>query len=100
MDGEKIEYTTFEHKLTRLEEEAKTAILIAFNNKIVGLIAEAEEGYRFANWTGDVGTVGDVEAAITIIIIGDNYSITANFIPRITQVAAGGFDGGHTVGLL
>jgi alpha-tubulin suppressor-like RCC1 family protein len=47
---------------------------------VVGLVAEADEGYRFVNWTGDVGTIGNVTAAATTITMNDNYSITANFI--------------------
>ena len=45
----------------------------------VDLVAEAEEGYKFANWTGDVGTVGDVNAPATSITVNGDYSITANF---------------------
>jgi len=43
------------------------------------LVAEAEEGYRFINWTGDVDAIADVDAASTTITMNDNYSITANF---------------------
>jgi subtilisin family serine protease len=46
---------------------------------VVDLVAEAEEGYRFVNWTGDVDTVADAEDALTTITMDDNYSITANF---------------------
>jgi len=46
---------------------------------VVGLVAEADEGYRFVNWTGDVETIGDVDAAETTIAMADDYSITANF---------------------
>ncbi len=46
---------------------------------VVDLIAEAGEGYLFINWTGDVGNISDVEAAITTITMYDNYEITANF---------------------
>jgi hypothetical protein len=45
----------------------------------VNLVAEAEEGYRFGNWTGDVDTVADVGDATTTITMNDNYSVTANF---------------------
>ena len=31
---------------------------------VVDLIAEAEEGYRFVKWTGDVGTIADVYACL------------------------------------
>jgi preprotein translocase subunit YajC len=47
--------------------------------RVVNLVTEAEEGYHFVNWTGDVGTIADVEAASTTITMNDNYSITANF---------------------
>jgi len=46
---------------------------------VVDLIAEAEEGYRFVNWTGDIATIVDVEDATTTITMNDNYSVTANF---------------------
>jgi len=47
---------------------------------VVDLIAEAEEGYRFVEWTGDVSTIADVYAATTTITMNDDYSITANFV--------------------
>jgi hypothetical protein len=46
---------------------------------VVDLVAEAEEGYRFANWTGDIATIADVEDATTSITMNDNYSVTADF---------------------
>jgi hypothetical protein len=46
---------------------------------VVNLVAQAEEGYRFINWTGDVGTIDDVNSPSTRITINDIYSITANF---------------------
>jgi hypothetical protein len=48
-------------------------------NMEVELVAEAGEHYRFVEWTGDVGTVGDVYAAVTNITMKGSYSITANF---------------------
>jgi len=45
----------------------------------VSLVAEAEEGYRFVNWTGDVGAIAHVDAASTSITMNGDYSITANF---------------------
>jgi len=60
---------------------------------VVNLIAEAEEGYRFIDWTGDVGTVDDVYAAATTITMDGNYTITANFVAiydLTTSSTAGG----------
>ena len=49
---------------------------------LVDLVAEAEEGYRFVEWTGDVSTIADVYAATTTITMNGDYSITANFIKQ------------------
>jgi len=66
-------------------------------NTKIDLVAEPDEDYRFKEWTGDVDTIANVNAAATNITMGDSYSITANFEWfDITQVAAGGF---HTMGL-
>lgn len=46
---------------------------------VVNLVASPVSGYRFVKWTGDVGTVADVNAATTTITINGNYAITANF---------------------
>ena len=46
---------------------------------VVDLTAEAEEGYQFGSWTGDVGTIGNLNATSTAITVDDNCSITANF---------------------
>jgi len=45
----------------------------------VNLVATPDPDYRFVNWTGDVGTIGDANAAVTTITVNDDYSITANF---------------------
>ena len=47
--------------------------------EVVDLVAEAAEGYQFAGWTGDVGTIADVSDATPSITMSDDYSITANF---------------------
>ena len=46
---------------------------------VVNLVATPDSGYRFDEWTGDVGTIADVDAATTTIIMNGDYSITANF---------------------
>ena len=51
----------------------------------VSLVAEAEEGYVFVNWTGDAGTIANANAATTTITMNDDYSITANFVKVVIQ---------------
>jgi hypothetical protein len=46
---------------------------------VVNLVAAPDEGYHFVDWSGDVDTVANVNAASTTITMYDNYSITANF---------------------
>jgi len=46
---------------------------------VVNLAAVAEPGYDFANWTGDVATVSNVNASTTTITMNGNYSIRADF---------------------
>ncbi len=46
---------------------------------VVDLVAEPDEGYEFANWSGDVGEIADVDAASTTITMNDDYAIVANF---------------------
>jgi hypothetical protein len=46
---------------------------------VVNLLAEADEGYQFVNWAGDVDMVDDVNSADTTITMNADYSITANF---------------------
>jgi hypothetical protein len=48
-------------------------------NTTIDLVAKPDEYYRFADWTGDVSTVGNVTAAETTITINDSYSVVANF---------------------
>ena len=45
----------------------------------VELVANADGPYWFAEWTGDVGTIADVEDITTTITIDDDCCITANF---------------------
>jgi alpha-tubulin suppressor-like RCC1 family protein len=62
---------------------------------VVDLVAEAEEGYEFVEWSGDVGTIANVNGAATTITMNNHYSITANFEANF-MVSAGCY---HTVGL-
>jgi uncharacterized protein YkwD len=47
--------------------------------EVVNLFALPEPGYQFTNWTGNVGTIGNVNASITTITANGSYSIRANF---------------------
>ena len=42
-------------------------------------MAKPENGYRFVNWTGDVDTIDNVNAAQAAVTMNDEYSVTANF---------------------
>jgi uncharacterized protein YkwD len=61
---------------------------------VVSLVATPATGYRFVNWTGDVGTIANVNTASTTITMNDSYSIRANFLedsqspPGISYTAA------------
>ena len=46
---------------------------------VVHLRAEAEEGYQFLYWTGNVGTIVDINAASTTVTMRRDYSPIANF---------------------
>ena len=48
-------------------------------NTTIVLVAEANQQYRFVNWSGDVGTIADVNAVATTITMRGDYEITANF---------------------
>jgi hypothetical protein len=45
----------------------------------VDLVAVADEGYQFIDWTGDVDDIANVNDATSTITMNDEYSITANF---------------------
>jgi hypothetical protein len=61
---------------------------------IVDLVAEADECYEFVSWTGDVGTIADVEDASTTITMDGDYSITANFAKIIYNLTTYSTTGG------
>ena len=65
----------------------------------VELVAEAEEGYRFVNWTGAIGTVADASDATTTITMNGDYLITANFAvkPSLSWPLIGGILGAVVV---
>ena len=55
---------------------------------VVSLIAQADNGFRFVYWTGDVGTVGDVNASATTITMNSDYSVTAFFAANTYVITA------------
>ena len=54
-------------------------VFIYNDGKVVKLEAHEDIGWGFVSWTGDVGTIADVDATSTNITMHGNYSITANF---------------------
>jgi hypothetical protein len=63
---------------------------------MVSLNATPDAGYQFLNWTGDVATIANVNAAVTNITMDGSYNITANFEQVKFMVAGGGY---QTVGV-
>jgi len=63
---------------------------------VVDLVAGANDGYRFVEWTGDVGTITDVYAVETDITMNDNYSITAGFV-AIYDLTTSSTEGGSVI---
>ena len=55
-------------------------IFTCAEGEVVNLMAEPEAGYQFANWTGNVGTIANVNSALTTITASASYSIRANFL--------------------
>ena len=49
---------------------------------VVDLVASPDDGYEFANWSGDVTTIVDVDAASTTITMNTDKSITAHFTAK------------------
>lgn len=62
--------------------------------KVVNLVATPDAGYRFVNWTGNVGTIANASAAITTITMNDDYSTTANFV-AVYELTISSTEGGN-----
>lgn len=54
-------------------------IFICAEGQVVNLVAAPEEGYQFVSWTGNVGSIANVNAASTTITADDSCSIRASF---------------------
>lgn len=59
-------------------------LFIYDDGMVVDLIAVAETGYQFVNWTGDVA---DSNAPATMVTMNADKSVSANFAPHIVYVA-------------
>jgi len=59
--------------------EPGEGIFVHAANTTVQLVAQPYEGYQFLKWTGDVSTIGNINATSTNITMYDSYSITATF---------------------
>ena len=60
---------------------------------VVSLAAQAEEDYRFARWTGDVGTVANVASRTSTIVMNGDYSVTANYV-AVYELTVSSTEGG------
>jgi hypothetical protein len=54
-----------------------------------------DDCYEFTEWTGDVGTVNDVNAASTFITMNGDYDIVANFTKIMYDLSTSSTTGGH-----
>src|SRR4030042_248769 len=54
-----------------------------YAGQVVDLLAVEDVSFYFGNWTGDMGTVADVNAADTTITMNGNYAIVANFFEGV-----------------
>jgi uncharacterized repeat protein (TIGR02543 family) len=48
---------------------------------VVNLVAEAEQGYQFVGWSGDVGTIATIDNPVTSITVNGDYTVAAEFGP-------------------
>ena len=55
-----------------------------YTNQVVMLTAQPSADFVFVNWTGDVGGMADVSQATLSVVMDDNRTITANFVPATT----------------
>jgi len=60
---------------------------------VVNLNAVPNAGYHLVNWTGDTGTIDNVNSPVTTITMNGNYAIQANF--GVTQYTISGAAGAN-----
>jgi len=64
---------------------------------VLDLVAKADSGYKFVNWTGNVTAIANVNGATTTITMNGDYSIVANFAqipPGKVTLTVSSTDGG------
>jgi len=49
------------------------------DGQVVPIVATADTGYHFVNWTGETSSIADVNSENTTITMNDDYTIQANF---------------------
>jgi len=64
---------------------------------VVDLEAEADEGWEFVEWTGDIEEIEDPESAETTIEMLDDYEITAEFAIETYELTISSTEGGEVV---
>lgn len=69
-------------------------IFVYDEGTVVNLTAEAEEGYYFVNWTGNVSTIVNCTAPSTNITMNDDFIIRANFV-RVYNLTISSTAGGN-----
>ncbi len=80
-----VAYTQITHTLTYIAGTGGTVTAPATSptthnyGAVVTITASPNTGYHFVNWSGDVSTVADVDAASTTITMNGDYTVTANF---------------------
>jgi len=57
---------------------------------VVTITATPAAGYTFINWTGNTGTIADVNSATSTVTMNGDYTITANFAQPVLTIASGG----------
>ncbi len=64
---------------------------------VVNLVAEADEGYHFVNWTGDVNGIANIGDPTTTITVESDCFITANLVAAYYLTASSTQGGSVTV---
>jgi hypothetical protein len=65
--------------------------------QVVNLVAEADAGYCFDRWAGDVDTIPDVYTSEATITMEGDYSISAEFVKTYTLAVDSAVGGNATI---